>query len=381
MVDVLATNLSNEPAFDPDERLSDPWQVVTICSSLINISEELTQLGKVEYLRLAHFSVKEYLLSERIQQPSFLRYAVNGLSANIAIVKTCLAYMDYFQDSGSMTKDLLLKFPLYDYAAEHWTVYYHLIDREAQNYVDHLIIGFLESKNSSFMKWTELRSSNIDTDPESNPAGPLYYLSLIGASALISVLFKRNTDQIIKDEDQTIKDEKVDSKLASHGHASYRVPLYKDKIKSSGGKYGNPLQAASSNGHLSTVKLLLDSGANVNAQGGFFGNALQAAAQSSSYEVVVLLLERGADVNAQGGLYGNALQAATCKSNKQVIYLLFDRGANVNARGGKYNSALEAASQESNLGIVRLLLARGADVGDSRWNEWLRYGHYPWTPS
>ncbi|KAJ7865042.1 ankyrin repeat-containing domain protein [Mycena olivaceomarginata] len=75
------------------------------------------------------------------------------------------------------------------------------------------------------------------------------------------------------------------------------------------------------------ARLLLTNGANVNVQGGKFGNALQAASSEGENEVVQLLLESGADVNAQGGEYGNALRAATRKGRTEIVTLLRDKGA------------------------------------------------------
>ena len=51
---------------------------------------------------------------------------------------------------------------------------------------------------------------------------------------------------------------------------------------------------------LELVRLLLDKGANVDIQGGKYGNALQAAASEGFVEVVRLLLDKGANVNIQG---------------------------------------------------------------------------------
>jgi ankyrin repeat protein len=77
------------------------------------------------------------------------------------------------------------------------------------------------------------------------------------------------------------------------------------------------------------VRLLLDSGADVNAQGGKYGNALQAAASKGNEAVVRLLVDSEADVNvnAQGGEYANALQAAAFLGNEAVVCLLVDCGA------------------------------------------------------
>lgn len=75
------------------------------------------------------------------------------------------------------------------------------------------------------------------------------------------------------------------------------------------------MQAAFFAGSESTVKSLLENGAEVNASGGKYGSALQAAAlcesswQKGGYTSTVNLLSKnGAEVNAQGGNYGSAVQ-------------------------------------------------------------------------
>ena len=61
------------------------------------------------------------------------------------------------------------------------------------------------------------------------------------------------------------------------------------------GDFGYPLQAAVKNGHVSMTKLLLESGADVNAVGGKFATALQAAAEQGSDKLVNILLDSGAE--------------------------------------------------------------------------------------
>ena len=124
---------------------------------------------------------------------------------------------------------------------------------------------------------------------------------------------------------------------------------------------GGQLHAASAGGHLIIVRLILDTGANVNAEGRHFGNALQAASEGGHEAVVRLLLNRGADVNARGGWYVTALHVASERGHEAVVQLLLDRGADVNAQsGGHYKNALQAASGRGQKAVVQLLLDRGA---------------------
>jgi ankyrin repeat protein len=105
----------------------------------------------------------------------------------------------------------------------------------------------------------------------------------------------------------------------------------------------NALQAASYNGHIDIVQLLIGHGADVDAQGGQFVNAFQAASFNGHINIVQLLIEHGANVNAQGGEYGGTLQVASFNGHIDIVQLLIGHGANVNAQGGKYGSALKAA--------------------------------------
>jgi ankyrin repeat protein len=72
----------------------------------------------------------------------------------------------------------------------------------------------------------------------------------------------------------------------------------KGLINAQGGRYGNPLQAASARGHEKAVQMLKNAGADVNAQGGHYCNALQAASSENHEKVVQMLIDAGVDVNA-----------------------------------------------------------------------------------
>src|ERR1700737_3999508 len=55
IVEVIAIDIKDNHLFDPENRLPDPQDILTICSSMVTITDS--------ELRLAHFSVKEYLVS------------------------------------------------------------------------------------------------------------------------------------------------------------------------------------------------------------------------------------------------------------------------------------------------------------------------------
>jgi ankyrin repeat protein len=137
-----------------------------------------------------------------------------------------------------------------------------------------------------------------------------------------------------------------------------------DDIDVGVGELGNALCAAATyaDGH-STLRVLLEHGANVNWQGGKYGCALQAATANYRLENVKLLLRYGADVNAQGGYYGNALTAAARHRTHflSMAKLFLEHGVDVDAQGpGKYGNALQTAVHRKHVENVKFLLQNGA---------------------
>jgi hypothetical protein len=72
--ELVAINPKGNPAFEPDEVLEDPWEVLNICSSLVSIytvdehKEWYDYQSAGEVVLSAHYSAKEYLISERCPQ-------------------------------------------------------------------------------------------------------------------------------------------------------------------------------------------------------------------------------------------------------------------------------------------------------------------------
>jgi len=101
---------------------------LTICSSLISLElktfedsdDENNDKSDKIIVRLAHFSVKEYLVLERILQGDAKHYSIHEINTNISICNGCLAYLLEFNGFNSLTPRLLAEFPLTGYAAQYW---------------------------------------------------------------------------------------------------------------------------------------------------------------------------------------------------------------------------------------------------------------------
>ena len=125
------------------------------------------------------------------------------------------------------------------------------------------------------------------------------------------------------------------------------------------------LMHAAAIGSPEAVKLLLASGADVNARNEVEATALILGAGNPTK--ARMLVEKGADVNAHSKLGRTPLLiAASCESCTATVKLLLDKGADPNAKDKEGNSAITAASWVNNLDVVKLLVAKGAatDVQD-----------------
>jgi hypothetical protein len=77
---------------------------------------------KTDALRLAHFSIKEYLISEHIQKHSQKQIAQFSLSKELShsvISQICLAYLLQFSQP-QLDKNIEKSSPLAIYAAKEW---------------------------------------------------------------------------------------------------------------------------------------------------------------------------------------------------------------------------------------------------------------------
>jgi Ankyrin repeats (3 copies) len=297
VVDVIAVDINDDPRFDLDRRLPDPRDILTICSSLVTTTVETIKRpsGTIagDYVRLAHFSVKEYLVSKRIQDGPAAQFSIQEIPANASIAEICVAYLLQFDEPDSLTDQTVKEFPLARYAARFWTQHAQ-IAAENQDAMHSLIMELLLSKAHGYINCIRLFDPETPWEEEPDTTrnlketfSPLYYTSLTGLVVSVRLLLEAGAD-----------------------------------VNAQGGYYGNALQAASYGGHDQVVQRLLEAGADVNAQGGYYGNALQAASLGGHDQVVQRLLEAGADVNAQGGEYGHALQAASGEGHDQVVQLL-----------------------------------------------------------
>ena len=346
VAEVVAIDVTRVSAFDRDEVLEDPLEVLNICSGLVTMStnsDDREGQSTRQIITLAHYSVQEYLLSDRIRQSKARKYSMQYSACQDIIARGCLMYILQFQGAETRPKEVLQRFMLADYCATFWNHHWYSAQKteERGQKTTQIAMNLFSLDNPAYLVWVQLiHPEEFCLEPDSQVAvedvpTPLYYASLMGLTTVVKLLLDQDAN-----------------------------------VNAQGGRYSNALQGASAQGFKEIVQLLLDNGADVNAQGGLFFNALQAATLCGHHQIVQLLLDNGADVNAQGGYYGNSLEAALYRGYKDIAQLLLDNGADVNAKGMRHGSTLEAASFGGVKETVKLLLDRKAHIPVSTEDGW-----------
>ncbi|CCX10138.1 Similar to Ankyrin repeat domain-containing protein 50; acc. no. Q9ULJ7 [Pyronema omphalodes CBS 100304] len=120
---------------------------------------------------------------------------------------------------------------------------------------------------------------------------------------------------------------------------------------------------AARKGHLKTVELLLERGAEVDSKDKNGRTPLSFAAKAyGSFETVKLLLERGAEVDSKNKNGRTPLSfAANEYGSLETVQLLLERGAEIDWKDKDGRTPLSYATLNDNTKIVALILERGAD--------------------
>ncbi|KAJ5283126.1 hypothetical protein N7505_001106 [Penicillium chrysogenum] len=344
LAECVSVDIDNpEDSFDFDAVFTDAEDVVELCGSLITLSSD-------GYVALAHYTVKEFLVSDFIRD-TMPEFWIGYRDAHAELASVCLTYLTYDDFSGTKErsgKALLQTFDQYKflpYAVEAWGTHAHLSD--VRNDVFDLTMRLFNSAADSegtYHTWQE----------------PMKASASAGHESVIKVFLDQfeSLDRVVT--------EKCLYVAAGQGHESV-VRLLLDRganANTRSGRNGTPLQIATLNGRHQVVSLLLANGADLNVTCQRYGVPLAAAAEKGHFQTFQTLLDHGANVNGRGGWYAYPLVSAIVGRNIQMIDALIQRGANINALGGRHGCALMAASYMGMLDLIRSLVSNGARVND-----------------
>ena len=366
--ELIAVNLLGDLWFDADIRFPDSRDLLDIFPGLLQVEVNESENPIV---RLAHFSVKEYLISERIKTQKPQKFWLPEIQSHELIAATCLAYILHFEGKDCLFRDLdtfslqsLEKYPLMNYACWHWTTHARITDAH-QGILKDLGLEFLRRSDLRKVWFREFHGGPLldtrDEEPECIP--PLFIAASIGVLWMVKILLESGQDA----NERCALGTALET-AASQGHSTVLRILLENGADPNllGRDNYPPLQAAARFGTAESVNALIDFGAEMLDERGSFGSPLIAACVSSDYgssgeKSAELLLDKGVNVHISSKKYGNALHAACAQSraNISLIEKLVSRGIDIDARGGKYGTALQAACAYSrNDQTVRFLLSQ-----------------------
>ena len=314
--------------------------VLTACSSLVSVITD----GEDQVVQFSHFSVKEFLISDRLANSTtggLSQFHISLGPAHAILAHACLNVLlrlDEHTDRDSFKTD-----PLLPYAAECWVKHAQFEDVELCTDIKDAMDSFFDVDKPHFSAWVRIQrrlhdlleipaDSDTPTDPS---AAPLYFAAYCGFRGLMERL----------------------------------VVKHPQHVGACCGEYGTSLHSSIHGGHIGAAELLLAHGADVNAPGTYSVRPLHVASRHGRLDAAKWLLDHGADVNAQRVDGQTALHSAALKGHLDVTRTLLEHNADVSARDAEGSTPLSLALErvDGGLDVVRLLLDSNADV-DTRDN-------------
>lgn len=317
LIDGLAVVSGQSGGLDQRRRLQSPNDLLHICPGLLRIDGALNYISSLaethrqsddissSTVRLAHFSVGEYLKSDRIKHQSVAKFSMDPATCHADIAQICTLYLcDQSLVNGRLSREKLKDFPLAHYAATFW-FHHHEAAKKSAHEVDHALMQMFAHRDT-LCTWVTLHDPHRpDTSladlnrPVSDIASAIYFASFLGLEGVLLELLER---------------------LSRHRPRSGP----EDDINASGGSLGSPLIAASSQGYEKVTRILLERGARTDVTNRSGKTAVHMAAQNSHPAVLKALLEYQAPVNARDNHNFSAIMLAAESGNASCFTILLE---------------------------------------------------------
>ncbi|KAH6849839.1 ankyrin repeat-containing domain protein [Chaetomium sp. MPI-CAGE-AT-0009] len=319
LAEIFVLRPQEEVILDKSERLFNARDVLKYLGSFVVVfasthlqniaawtSAPPTKWYGAQTVTLAHFSIKEYLTSQRISQGA-AAFSFSEVEARFYIAHSCLAYtLDVVCAEGKrMPYRYRQRNPLTDCAATEW-------------------IKQLEMLPITFQGWP----------------GEVF-------DAVQRALRPRSVSLLHITDAHRPGDEEDRDMMFGHGWDASAVEPQPHLLSSWLGSRQLTDMAISTSEYLTQDDL---------------DAALHQAVERGAKGVVELLLDRGADVNGKDGQLQQPILRAVQRRDEDLVRLLVQRGADVNPPSGSTESALKTAARGGQLQTVKFLIEQGADI-------------------
>jgi ankyrin repeat protein len=361
------------PKFRTDWRLKDQEEaVLSTCSSLISVVDsrdmDVYPSRKCRVVQFSHFSVKEFLTSDRLASSAgdVSRYHILPGPAHTILAQACLGFILHLDTPTN--EETSKRLPLARYAAEHWVT--HAQFEDITSHVKDGMQSLFDPDKHHLAAWVGIHDIDHNHRGTSNP---LYYAAFCGFHDLVEHLIISHP-QLINAVGGYFHFPVVAALFRKHTRVAELLLRHGGKVDIRG-ENSTPLQILIESAFtheedlvVDSVSLLLQHGANVNFRGSDLSTPLHSATASTSLKVVQLLLESGADIHSRDDKGKTPLHMVLCFQDdedeteaREITRLLLERGANVNAQDNDGATLLLLAAYEGYYEISRILLMHGAE--------------------
>jgi len=340
-VEELAQFLGFDFATGPIPKFCATWLLEDPVDAVLSATSSLLTIVDVHgspVVQFSHFSVKEFLTSHRLAKANdniLHRYHISITCAHTLAAQACLSILLHLDKN--ITRGDLERFPLAEYAAEHWVD--HARSEDVSRGVEDGIKRLFHPNKYHFPVWVWIhdledrywRREKREEMPSHPKGTPLHYAALCGLDVVVELL--------IIEHSQDLETRCFDHKSTA-------------------------LHLASRRGHVEVIRVLLDNGANADAQNKYKSTPLHMASTGEHAEAAHLLLERGANATLKDKQGIQAVRLAYQGRNFKIakVFLEFGRGGSWEETNINKWPPLNRALFDGNIELTRDLLERGAEL-------------------
>jgi hypothetical protein len=287
-----------------EENFSDIEEMINVCAGLVTVDET----SKV--IRFIHYTTQEYFESIR---------KVRFAGADDRVALSCISYLthdDLEVDSfGRFSVDC--KCALVEYAAEHWG---HHARMASSDLVAPFAVRLLRM-DKRLRSFLELSGNISSTHLQSSPSIALWVAAYFGLEVVARRLLSDGADMNCKMNGETAL-----YAASCEGHSGVVKVLLEagSDVELNGGSRGTALSTAAYHGHNDVIRLLIPK----SFPWWRHGTALKEVTDGGHLNTVKLLLEEGADIKSPYGT-GDNLGRAIYNGSESVVRIFFDRGATI----------------------------------------------------
>ena len=331
---------------DPGDQFRDVHDLLDLCSSFVclagtpslgsRLSIFLKRIDKEQVasdadlvLRLAHSSVKEYILSDRTNIALLSMQRLTPGTAHRFMAEACLIYLNQFDDESSISDETLQRHQFLFYAGFNWYFHYDDMPAEEEDDVVDLLLVFINTRYNGYAYSNWLHFHSTFAWGAIRRLRPLEALSYLGFHRVVRAI--------------------VENAVKVHVTESI---------------IGESLKWASIQGHKTVVRVLLDAGARLNRAGIIDASSLRRALREATVkghsEVIELLINEGA--TAERLDYSSVSRVAARQGKVHMVKFFLDRTTTNCNKMEVFYGALQTAMIARQSSIVRYLMERTAEI-------------------